>query len=259
MQAKDILHPDDEKALMMLNYIPFFDRFAKKVMEYGGESYCKGENLGSMVKVTPSNLPKLFSIVENTAQEIGICLPDVYMYNDPVINAYTYGENAPFIAISNSLIERMEPDEIKCVIAHECGHILCKHTLYNTMVAILQDFAEEFSLISDTVLAPIRLGLQYWSRKSELSADRCAAAICGEDVFQRAMLKLACGMQKISGSPYQLVEQAKQYLALQKESIWNRVQQNCRIAWDSHPQMCMRAYEVDRWSHSPIYKHLRHE
>ena len=259
MQVKDILHPADEKALTTLRRLPLFDRFVRKVMEYGGESYCKGENLGCTVRVTKSNFPQLYPILEETCQEVGIAMPEVYVYNDPVMNAYTYGETRPFVAISNSLIERLDPDEFKCVFAHECGHILCKHTLYNTMVAIITDLADDFGIISGAIYAPLQMALQYWSRKSELSADRCAAAVCGEETFQRSMLKLTSGVTKIVGSPYQLVEQAKEYMALQKASWWMRIQQNCRVAWESHPQMCLRAYEIDRWSHSPIYRRLQHE
>jgi Zn-dependent protease with chaperone function len=103
------------------------------------------------------------------------------------------------------------------------------------------------------------MGLQYWSRKSEYSADRCAAAVVGERTFQTSMLKLACGMAEIQGSPYQLVEQAKEYHRFVNDSWWNCIQQNCRIAFNSHPQMCERAWEIDRWKHSWQYKTLYSE
>jgi len=258
MRAKDILHPDDEKALSVLQRLPFFDRFVRKCMEYGGEQYYHGENLGSMMEVTETTYPELHKLLEETANEIGIDIPQFYLYNDPMMNAYTYGDTNPFICIANSVIEKLDADEVKCILAHECGHILCRHTLYNTMVAILRDAADDLGLITETLYYPIRLALQYWSRKSELSADRCAAAICGEEIFQRSMLKMATGLSKITGSPYQMVKQAKQYLSMQKESTWFNIQQNCRIAWYSHPQMCIRAYEIDRWSNSPVYKRFQH-
>lgn len=259
MQVKDILHPEDEKAISVLQRLPFFDRFVRKIMQYGGEQYYLGENLGSMLLVTETTHPQLYTLLEEIASEIGIDMPQLYIYNDPMMNAYTYGDTEPFIAIANSVIEKLDTEEIRCVLAHECGHILCHHTLYNTMVAILNDVADDLGLITETFYYPIRLALQYWSRKSELSADRCAAAICGEKVFQTTMLKMTTGLAKITGSPYQLVKQAQRYLNMQKESAWFNIQQNCRIAWHSHPQMCLRAYEIDRWSQSPIYKRLRYE
>ena len=55
----------------------------------------------------------------------------------------------------------------------------------------------------------------------------------------------------------QLVEQAKEYHRFVNESWWNRIQQNCRVAFNSHPQMCERAWEIDRWKNSWQYKNLR--
>lgn len=55
----------------------------------------------------------------------------------------------------------------------------------------------------------------------------------------------------------QLVEQAKEYHRFINDSWWNRIQQNCRVAFNSHPQMCERAWEIDRWKNSWQYKNLR--
>ena len=101
-------------------------------------------------------------------------------------------------------------------------------------------------------------GLRYWRRCGELSADRCAAAVVGEKVFQMQMLKLTCGLGEVHGSPYQLVEQAREYESLQNASWWNRIQQKMRIMFYTHPQMCHRALEIDRWKKSWQYRQLQH-
>ena len=54
----------------------------------------------------------------------------------------------------------------------------------------------------------------------------------------------------------QLVEQTKEYHRFVNESWWNRIQQNCRVAFNSHPQMCERAWEIDRWKNSWAYRKL---
>jgi hypothetical protein len=72
-----------------------------------------------------------------------------------------------------------------------------------------------------------------------------------------AMLKLTCGMKEINGSPYQLVEQAREYHRLEKSSWIDRIQQNCRVAFYTHPQMVNRAWEIDRWKNSWQYRSLR--
>jgi Zn-dependent protease with chaperone function len=129
--------------------------------------------------------------------------------------------------------------------------------LYNTLLRTIEELGILLQIFSRAALGPILMGMQYWSRKSELSADRCAAVVVGERTFQTAMLKITSGMSEIQGSPYQLVEQAREYHRFENDSWWNRIQQNCRIAFNSHPQMCERAWEIDRWKYSWQYRKLR--
>jgi Zn-dependent protease with chaperone function len=159
--------------------------------------------------------------------------------------------------MSSALVERMELDELRCVMAHECGHILCHHTLYKTLLRTISDLGYWLDILSYATFGPVLMAMQYWSRKCEYSADRCAAAVVGEFTFQKTILKLACGMKEISGNPYQLVEQAREYHLFEKSSWLNRLQQNCRIAFNTHPQRVYRAWEIDRWKNSWQYRKYR--
>ena len=256
MKASDIMHPEDAKALQMLRKIKGFDELIRALMEYGYEQVFRGENMGFMVKVNSRNFPELYQAFKGVVKRVGIREPELYIYNGPVMNAYTYGETNTFVALSSSLVEKLNIDEVSSIIAHECGHILCKHTLYNTLLRTIEELGLLLQVISYSTLGPILMAMQYWSRKSELSADRCSAVVGGERTFQTAMLKLTTGLSEIQGNPYQLVEQAREYHRFENDSWWNRIQQNCRVAFNSHPQMCERAYEIDRWKHSWQYRKL---
>ena len=189
---------------------------------------------------------------------VGIREPELYIYNDPEINAYTYGETNVFVAISSGAVERMNKDELKGILAYECGHILCKHTLYMTIWKTLQDMDTVLGAIRRTVFAPFYLALQYWNRKAELSADRCAAVVAGEETFQSVLVKLASGLPQSIARVRGLVEQGKQYEAFKRSSLWYRMQQEYRCMSYSHPQLCTRALELDRWKESYSYRTLRH-
>ena len=257
--AIEIMHPEDRKALQMLQAIPCIDTICRKLMNIGYERIFRGENLSNMVRCSENCMPKVFELMSIVSTKIGIPVPEVYVYNDPVMNAYTYGEDNTFVCISSSCVERLDDNELMCLMAHECGHILCKHVLYNSVVHTLEDIGHDLGAIHYSLTGPMYLALCYWSRRSEFSADRCAAAVVGEKVFQSSMLKLTSGLANIGTDPYLLVRQAKEYHAHERKSIWSRIQQNCRMAFYSHPQMVNRAYEIDRWKNSYNYQLLRNQ
>ena len=256
MKAKDIMHPEDAKALSVLKKIPFIDDICRETLRLGGESIYRGENLAMMVRVTERCMPELHRDMKEVVHAAGIDMPELYVYNSPVMNAFTFGETNPFVCVSSSIVERLDREECKSILAHECGHILCQHILYGSVVYTLKRFGRQAGLIHYALTGPIELALCYWNRRSEFSADRCAAAIVGERTFQSAMLKMTGGLSDIGNDPYQLVRQAEEYHRYEKKSVWSQIQQNCRMAFDSHPQMVNRAYEIERWKQSYAYRKL---
>jgi len=257
MEAREIMHPSDAKTIQVFRSLKGFDLVASIAMRYGYERLYRGENLGELVKVTDENFPEVARALHDVVSRVGIEEPHLFIYNSPQMDAYTFGNEDPFIAISSSMVEKMEPQELHCIIAHECGHILCQHSLYLTILRIMEEAGSLMGLLSDTVFLPCLMALRYWSRSGELSADRCASAVVGEETFQRTMLKLTSGLAEIHGDPYQLVRQAAEYEELRGESIWDRIQQAGRVALNTHPQMCERALEAHRWGKSWQYRQLR--
>lgn len=256
MRAEEIMHPGDVKAVKVIRKLKGFDLVASIAMRYGYEKLYHGENLGELIKVTDENFPEVALALHDVVAKVEIKEPCLFIYNSPQMNAYTFGNEDPFIAVSSSLVEKMNPQELRCIFAHECGHILCQHSLYLTILYILEEAGDLFGLLSDTVFLPCLIALRYWNRSSELSADRCAATVVGEDTFQRTMLKLASGLAKVDGDLFQLVRQAEEYEKYSGESLWDRIQQAGRIAFNTHPQMCERALEAHRWCKSWQFRQL---
>jgi hypothetical protein len=69
----------------------------------------------------------------------------------------------------------MSPGELKCVIAHECGHIHNRHAVYKTIIRVLLDSSGGFVSAANTIL------MQLWTRAGEITADR-AAMICADSI-----------------------------------------------------------------------------
>lgn len=68
----------------------------------------------------------VYQTVEQIAQRNSITMPEVGIYESPEVNAFATGatKNSSLVAVSSGLIEKMQPDEIEGVVAHEMAHIL---------------------------------------------------------------------------------------------------------------------------------------
>ena len=122
MKATDIMHPEDAKAIQMIKSVPGYEKLVRLFMKLGYEMQYRGENLANMVRVTPHCYPQIYGLFKEVVNKTGIKEPELYIYNDPEMNAYTYGETRTFVALSSSIVEKLTPEELKGIMAHECGH-----------------------------------------------------------------------------------------------------------------------------------------
>ncbi len=67
----------------------------------------------------------LMNIVKKQSQVVGIQMPEVAIFNSPVVNAFATGmsRDSSLVAVSSGLIEMMTKDEAEAVIGHEMSHI----------------------------------------------------------------------------------------------------------------------------------------
>ncbi|MDE1480827.1 M48 family metalloprotease, partial [Xenorhabdus bovienii] len=67
----------------------------------------------------------LMEIVRRQADQVGITMPQVAIYDALDINAFATGarRNASLVAVSTGLLNNMSRDEAEAVIAHEISHI----------------------------------------------------------------------------------------------------------------------------------------
>ena len=67
----------------------------------------------------------LINIVKKQSETVGIQMPEVAIFNSPVVNAFATGmsRNSSLVAVSSGLLEMMTKDEAEAVIGHEISHI----------------------------------------------------------------------------------------------------------------------------------------
>lgn len=82
---------------------------------------------GTVIIETPSNATEkwLVETVAALAKEAGIKTPEVGIFPAQQSNAFATGWNKDdaLVAVSAGLLNRMKPDEVRAVLAHEIGHV----------------------------------------------------------------------------------------------------------------------------------------
>ncbi len=78
------------------------------------------------VPVTRAEYPKIYNMLENLCISRGVPMPQFQIIDSPALNAFASGINQKTfsITLTRGIIEALEDDELKAVIAHELSHIL---------------------------------------------------------------------------------------------------------------------------------------
>ena len=257
IKASDFIHPEDAAALRQLEGIPGFPALVKKILSLGFEELQYGLNMATAIRLSPTQLPNLYNHLPPICRKLGIQEPEFYLQMNPMPNAYTFGDTRIFITITSGLVEMMDDEELDAVIAHECGHIVCHHVLYHSIAQIIFSGAASLGILGPLAL-PIQLALLYWSRKSELSCDRCGCVITSPEIITRVMARLSGGPRAITQEINfdEWARQADRYDEIKNENLWNKSLQLYAIAKQDHPFAAVRVREILKWGQSPQYQNL---
>ena len=260
MNHKEFIHPEDEAALRNLEAVPGFDSVARFILEHVTEDMMHGLYMAQNVRLSPTQLPEIYNLLPPICGKFGIELPEFYMTMNPMPNAWTIGDKRKFIVLTSGLLDHItDKGELQAIIAHECGHIVCRHVLYNTIAMLLVKFGERLGF-GQIVIAPILLAIKYWRRRSELSADRASAVyIGGHEAPCRALLRICGGPDNLTKNInlQEYAEQARSYDALLSKSKWNKFLQNMAVMDADHPFAAVRIRELLLWTASEQFVKLK--
>jgi Zn-dependent protease with chaperone function len=247
--AADFTHPMDRAALDRLKAVPLFPQCVKAFMKLVPERTLHGLNMANKVRLGPKQLPAVYDHLPPLCKTFGIPEPEFYLEMNPYPNAYTYGDKQVFITVTSGLIGSLTEAEVRSVVAHECGHIVCQHVLYHTMAQLLIHAGGAIFGPLAALSMPVQLALLYWMRRSELSADRAAAvAMHGPRPVMQSLLRLAGGPKAVT-EDINLELYAKQTETYDKllESTWDNILQGLVAMGQSHPFLAVRSREITAW------------
>lgn len=259
INPSDFIHPEDAAALRTLESIPGFPALVKKFLQIGFEQMQYGVNMASSIRLSPTQLPHLYNHLPPICQRLGIAEPEFYLQMDPAPNAWTFGDTKIYITITSGLVELLNDEELDAVIAHECGHIMCRHVLYHSLAEYVLRGMDNLGLLGKLAL-PFQLALYYWYRKSELSCDRAAAIVTSPEILASAMARLSGGPKEITSqiNLKEWMKQADQYDRIYNNGVWNKSLQILVTMSLDHPFSAVRVREVMKWSETDQYRRIKH-
>jgi Zn-dependent protease with chaperone function len=265
LSKHDYVHPADSKALAALKAVPGVDSGLKKLLEITGESASRVVFMASSVKVTPKQCPDLYAKLQVVCTTLGVDMPDMFVQQNPVVNAFTTGVEKPLIVLWSGLLEKLNDEEVLAVIAHEVGHIQAEHVLYLTAARLFEALtnASVGKLVpgSDILKALIAIGinssLMAWARRAELSCDRAAMLVVQDPhIVGRTMMKL-CGGTSASRIDYdEFLEQAREFERTCDQNNLDKFWANIINAGQTHPFPVWRVAEILKWVDSGEYDNV---
>jgi Zn-dependent protease with chaperone function len=258
------VHPLDSRALAALRNIPGIDTALKKLLEVTGESAIRVIFTASAVKVTPKQCPDLYAKLQVACTTLGVDMPELFVQQNPTVNAFTGGVKRPVIVLHSQLIERLNDEETLAVIAHEVGHIHAEHVLYITAARLIEALANAAlaaspiaALVAQLVSLTMRSALLAWARRAELSCDRAALLVVQDpDVIGRTMMKLSGGTFASRVDYDQFLVQARDFQKNYDEKALDRFWADIINAGLTHPFPVWRVAEIMSWVESGEYARL---
>ncbi|HEY0544588.1 MAG TPA: M48 family metallopeptidase [Pyrinomonadaceae bacterium] len=264
LDKHEYVHPADSRALAALRAIPGIDSALRKLLKLTGESMLRVILTASAVKVTPQQCPDLYAKLQVACTTLGVEMPELFVLQSPLVNAFTYGAQKHVIVLHSALLERLTDEEVLAVISHEVGHIHAEHVLYLTAARLLQAIADgaiaasplhkiAVALISTTMEA----ALKAWMRRAELSGDRAALLVTQDPhVIGRLMMKLAGGTFASKVDYEQFLVQARDFQQNYDDKALDRFWADVMTSGLTHPFPVWRVSEILKWVESGEYKEL---
>lgn len=255
------MHDLDKQAFDALNMFPQFVKLQKAYITNVDEKAAKIEFLSTAIRLSDKQMPEVYSQLPLVCEKLGIEVPDLYMVQSKSkkdLNAFTGGITTPFVCVTSELVKQMPSEMVASILAHECGHIACKHYLYHSLARNFANGIEASPLskipaIRKHITKTLVTALLFWDRCSELSADR-AAVLCDGDAGKTidTLLRVHGFDQNINREEF--IKQALDLKAFVNDSKANKMMEQMIVQWDSHPLLATRAYECYDWAHTDRFK-----
>ena len=242
-------HPADRGALVALRQLKGFDFLLRKMSGMINERAFRLQFLGGAIRVDERQFPRIHRLYTEAGTTLDVReLPELFVINNPLWNAFTIGMDKPFIVLNSALLQGLDDEETRFVLGHELGHAQSGHALYQTLLLWLMRLsgALNWMPIGALGLRAIVAALHEWSRKAELSGDRAGLlAVQDPAVALRVQMKLASGGQLSELDTTAFLAQGTEYESA--GDLRDSVLKLLLLEAQTHPMAVIRAHELRRW------------
>jgi heat shock protein HtpX len=174
--------------------------------------------------VSREEAPRLYEIVEDLARRHDMPTPRLYVSPEPQPNAFATGRGPKHavVAVTKGILEVLDDDELRGVLAHEMSHVRNRDILIGSIaaaVALMITFVARIAMFSAifgggddegggniigllalAILAPLAAGLLQaaLSRSREYQADESGAHLIGDgEPLARALQKIEAAAKRV--------------------------------------------------------------
>ena len=177
------------------------------------------------VPVTEAQMPEYYRIVRELTSAAGMPMPKLYLTPDMQPNAFATGRNPNHaaVAVTRGILNILDWDELRGVLAHEISHVGNRDILIGSVAAAVamgitfvarmamwgamlgggggdDDNPNPLAMLAFALLAPLAAAViqMALSRSREFEADRTGARLIGDgEPLARALAKLEQGARAI--------------------------------------------------------------
>lgn len=191
--------------------------------------------LGNALRVERGHFSNLKVITGQIAALLRMAEPEVYVFQDPYLNAFSMGFKRPYtVAFHSAIVEHLDQEELTAILAHEVGHIWFGHTKISAYVTPVVFQIPIVSPVMEYIFG-------FWARRTELSCDRLALLVTRNP---RAVIE---GLVKAHIGPHflqQLDAEGVLFQEHQTKGLLNKLAQSI----STHPFMTTRIKRLLEYS-----------
>ncbi len=203
------------------------------------------EIMQSASPVTRQNSAELFDLAQECAKRLRPAPFELFVLRSRELNAYTFGLSNPrVVVLYSSLMNVMDPAEMRFILGHELGHIALNHTWLNTLLGGMAGVPPSFGA---AIL--LTFAFRWWNRACEYSADRAGLLACGSlEKATTALVKLVAGPLHNQVE----LEQALAVVDAEDDSLLN----NLAETLSTHPLIINRIEKLREYAASSDFRAL---